>query len=160
MTAVGRRADLTPRCRQYRHSTNSRWCSALDRSGGGLAETRSAPAWVPILAEPTARVRAKALKAQALGVTPWSEPKREAEGSRRCARGAPVSATWRTRAFPDPFLRATRSGARRPIAPRAPLILRGAPRTSCLGRKPAARTTAHALLPDREIEVTRASIPV
>src|SRR4051812_26613050 len=37
-------------------------------------------------------------------------------------------------ALPYPSLRATRSGARRPIAPRAPLVLRGAPRQSCLGR--------------------------
>jgi hypothetical protein len=57
----------------------------------------------------------------ASGVTPWSRPKREVEGSRRRAWGAPVSALERSRALPYPSLGASRSGARRPNAPRAPL---------------------------------------
>src|SRR4051812_8467458 len=116
---------------------------ALDRPGGGLArpETRSAPAWVPIVAEPTARVRAKALKAHVLGVAPRSRCRNARSRDQGAARGARRSPHLRTPPFPTlPFARP--AGARRPNAPRAPLNFRSAapfmPRADS-----AARTMAH-----------------
>src|SRR3954452_21738981 len=75
---------------------------ALDRLGGGLArpETRSAPAWVPILAGLTARVCAKALKARAPGVTPWRERRSARPRDQGAARGARRSPHLAVRPFP------------------------------------------------------------
>jgi hypothetical protein len=107
---------------------------------------RPAPAWVPILAGHPDRVRAKALKAQASGVAPWSESRSARPGAKGvAARGASVRLSGGP-AFPSLSIARSPSVARTDRVPRLPL--RG------LRRPPAAQ-----LGPIRPREQFRTPVP-